>query len=295
MNSWDRGTGETSLVKLSLDVEALRSDPSLGKWRYGDLGPWQYAGTILEQTGGATDAYGFGVAALDRSSGKIWYTGQKTANYWALDTVGERAGMHTFFSDAPREKDLSSSAGAIAHGVTTGDGRGTTSLFVMMEQGSLRIWILDIALAGSGRAWSVVQPDNASALEWSHNLKKIFPDYDGYPAAYGMVYYPPGRCFIAYNCDQLPDRAAVRILRMPLRSDGSYDQGGRWAWEEHRLGTIGPDENNPTARGIGGGGGSYTRFNCFPNFAGTGESLLVHLSRHDRPTWVCRLPEGALA
>ncbi len=57
MNAWNRGTGETSLVKLALDVAALRRDPSLGKWRYGDLGPWQYVGTIPEQTGGGQDAF----------------------------------------------------------------------------------------------------------------------------------------------------------------------------------------------------------------------------------------------
>jgi hypothetical protein len=60
-----------------------------------------------------------------------------------------------------------------------------------------------------------------------------------------------------------------------------------------RLGSAGPDENNPDTPGIGGGGGSYTRFNCLPNFGGTPDSLLVHLSQYDRPTWVCRLPQGA--
>jgi hypothetical protein len=292
MNSWDRGTGETSLVKLALDIDALRRNPALAKWRFGDLGPWQYLGTIPEQTGGATDSFGFGVAALDRSSAKIWYTGQKSSTYWSIDTTGGNPGQHSFYSDAPRDKDLSSSAGAIAHGVSMPDGR-TTSLFAMMEQGGFRVWILDVSLAGSGRAWSVVEPDNSTAMQWSYNLHKVVPGYKGYPAAYGMVYHAPGKCFLAYNCDQLPDRAAVRVLGMPFRSDGTYDPRGRWRWSEVRLGGVGPDENNPGARGIGGGGGSYTRFNCIPDFAGTGESLLVHLSSYDRPTWVCRLPANA--
>ena len=107
-------------------------------------------------------------------------------------------------------------------------------------------------------------------MQWSHNLQKVVPGYVGYPAAYGMVYHAPGKCFLAYNCDQLPDRAAVRVLSMPFRSDGTYDPRGRWRWSEVRLGAVGPDENNPTARGIGGGGGSYTRFNCHPGFRGHG-------------------------
>jgi hypothetical protein len=80
---------------------------------------------------------------------------------------------------------------------------------------------------------------------------------------------------------------------MPVRPDGAVDPAGRWRWEEQRLGDAGPDENNPGARGIGGGVGSYTRFNCLPDFAGSTESLLVHLSRFDGPTWVCRLPADA--
>jgi hypothetical protein len=293
LNSWDRGTGDTSLVKLALDVDALRHNPALGKWRYGDLGPWQYLGTIREQAGGAMDSFGFGVAALDRSTGKIWYTGQKTSNYWSMTTTGKDAGQHEFFSDAPRAKDFSSTAGAIAERVSTSDGR-TTSLFVIMEQGSYRVWILDTTLAGSGRAWSVVDPKNSAAMQWSFNLQKVTPGYEGYPAAYGMVYHAPSGHFLVYNCDQLPDRAAVRILSMPLNSDGTYDARGSWQWGEVRLGTDGPGVNNPTALGIGGGGGSYTRFNCFPDFAGTSDSLLIHLSTPDTPTWVCRLPAKSL-
>jgi hypothetical protein len=294
MNSWDPGTGETSLVKLALDVEGLRRDPSLGSWRYGDPGPWQYLGTIAEQKSGRTDAFGFGVGALDRSNGRLWYVGQRSVTYWSLETRGASAGRHSFYNDAPRDKDLSSSAGAIAHDVRKSDGK-TTSLFVMMEQGSLRIWIFDTSLAGTGRAWTAVVPDKATEMQWSHNLQKHVPGYSGHPAAYGMVYEAAGKCFLAYNCDQMPDRAAVRVLRMPLRSDGTYDPEGRWQWSEVRLGSVGPDENNPTAQGIGGGGGSYTRFNCMPDFAGTGESLLLHLSRHDRATWVCRLPSNAFS
>lgn len=292
MNSWDRGTGDTSLVKLALDVDALRRDPALGQWRYGEIGPWQYLGAIREQNAGATDAFGFGVAALDSSTGKIWYAGQRTVTYWSLDTAGSLAGQHSFYSDAPVGKDLSSSAGAIAHGVPMPDGR-STSLFVMMEQGSYRLWVLDTSLAGSGRAWSVVEPENADDMTWASGLHKLVPGYRGYPAAYGMVYEDSSKSFLAYNCDQLPDRASVRVLRIPRHQDGAYDARGRWRWEEVRLGDVGPDENNPGAGGIGGGGGSYTRFNCLANFAGSGESLLVHLSRHDRPTWVCRLPTKA--
>lgn len=293
MNSWDRGSGETSLVKLALDVDALRRDPALGQWRYGDLGPWQYLGTIREQTGGGMDSYGFGVASLDRSTGRLWYVGQKSATYWSMDTQGATAGQHRFYRDAPPQKDLSSSAGAIAHDVRLTD-RATTSLFVLMEQGSHRLWILDTAAAGTGRdAWSVVEPAGAAALQWSHNLQRVVPGYVGHTAAYGMVYHAPGRCFLAYNCDQLPDRAVVRVLHMPLHGDGTYDPRGTWRWSEVRLGSEGPDENNPTARGIGGGGGSYTRFNCIPDFAGTGEALLLHLSSHERPTWVGRLPANA--
>jgi hypothetical protein len=292
MNAWDRGTGETSLVKLALDMSALRADSSLGAWRYGDPGPWQYVGVIGEQTGGATDAFGFGVGDLDPSTGKLWYAGQRTSTYWSVETIGAGAGQHSFYSDAPRDKDLSSSAGAIAHGIRTAAGN-TTSLFVMMEQGTHRLWILDTSLAGTGRGWSVVEPVNASTLQWAHNLQKVVPGYVGHAAAFGMVYLENARCFLAYNCDQLPDRAAVRVLRIPLRADGSYDPHGQWRWSEERLGDAGPDDNNPRAPGIGGGGGSYTRFNCLPNFAGTNESLLIHLSRHDRPTWVCRLPASA--
>jgi hypothetical protein len=292
MNSWDRGTGDTSLVKLSLDVAGLRRDASLGKWRYGDPGPWQYLGTIREQTSGGMDSYGFGVAALDSSTGRIWYVGQKSTTYWSMETLGEHAGSHAFYRDGPREKDLSSSAGAIATGIAVDSGR-VTSLFVMLEQGSHRVWILDTGRAGSGDGWSVVEPENASRMEWAHNLRRIVPDYVGHAAAYGMVYFAPGKCFLAYNCDQLPDRAAVRVMRIPFRRDGTFDPNGKWAWSEARLGSHGPDENNPTARGIGGGGGSYTRFNCVPDFAGTGNALLVHLSHFDRPTWVCRLPADA--
>jgi hypothetical protein len=291
MNSWDRGTGDTSLVKLALDVASLRRDPALGRWRYGDPGPWQYLGTIPEQTSGRTDAYGFGVAALDRSTGKLWYAGQKTSTYWSMDTLGPNAGAHQFFADAPREKDFSSSAGSIAHDVRMSSG-SPTSLFVIMEQGTYRVWVLDTRLAGTGKAWIAVEPVNSSAMQWSFNLQKVEPGYVGYPAAYGMVYHAPGRCFLAYNCDQLPDRAVVRVLKIPYRSDGTYDPRGEWRWSEARLGSVGPDENNPTP-GIGGGGGSYTRFNCLPNFGGTPDSLLVHLSQYDRPTWVCRLPHGA--
>jgi hypothetical protein len=292
MNSWDRGTGDTSLVKLSLDVAGLRANPKLAKWRHADLGPWQYLGAIREQVSGGMDSYGFGVAALDRTTGKLWYVGQKSTSYWSMETRGSAAGSHTFYDDAPRSKDLSSSAGAIATGIRTDEGRATC-LFVMLEQGSHRVWILDTGRAGRGDAWSVVEPVNASSLEWAHSLRKVAPDYAGHTAAYGMVYFEPGKCFLAYNCDQIPDRAAVRVLRIPLRSDGTWNPHGDWVWSESRLGGPGPDLNNPTARGIGGGGGSYTRFNSVPDFAGTGDALLLHLSHFDRPTWVCRLPADA--
>jgi len=291
MNAWDRGSGATSLVKLALDVAALRSDPSLAAWRYGDIGPWQYVGVIREQTGGGQDAFGFGVGALDRSTGKIWYVGQRTASYWSMDTLGATTGQHRFYDDAPREKDLSSSAGAIAHGITKRDGR-ETSLFVMMEQGSHRLWILDTAQAGTGTGWSSVEPANARSLVWSHSLRQVAPGYEGHPPAYGMVYHAPARCFLAYNCDQLPDRASVRVLRVPFNSDGSYDPDGHWEWDQATFGDTGPDLNNPRAAG---GGGSYTRFNSIPDYAGTGDTLLIHLSSHNRPTWVCRLPASALA
>ena len=130
-------------------------------------------------------------------------------------------------------------------------------------------------------------------MQWAVNLQKIVSGYSGYPAAYGMVYHAPGRCFLAYNCDQLPDRAVVRVLKIPFRADGTYDPRGEWRWSEARLGAEGPDDNNPKTPGIGGGGGSYTRFNCLTDFAGTRDSLLLHLSRYDRPTWICRLPPDA--
>lgn len=292
MNAWDRGTGETSLVKLALNLQKLREQPSLARWRYGDPAPWEYIGTIREQEAGGQDSYGFGVAALDRSTGRLWYAGQKSSTYWSLATLGPDAGKHDFYADAPREKDLSSSGGAIAESVSL-DGRTRTSLFVMLEQGTHRIWILDTGQAGRGSAWSVTEPENSSKLEWAKNLRAFVPGYKGHTAAYGMVYYPPGKCFLAYNCDQLPDRAAVRVLHMPIRNDGTVDIRGSWRWDEVRMGDRGPDENNPTARGIGGGGGSYTRFNILTNFGGSGESLLIHLSAHDRPTWVSRLPAGS--
>jgi len=292
MNAWDRGTGETSLVKLALDLQSLRHQPELSRWRYGDLGPWQYIGPIREQKGGGQDSFGFGVGALDRSTGKLWYAGQKSQTYWSMETLGSAAGQHAFFSDAPREKDLSSSAGAIANDISV-NGKKRTSLFVMMEQGSFRIWILDTSRAGSGAAWSVTEPRNAGSFGWSRSLQKVVPGYPGHTAGYGMVYHAPGKCFLAYNCDQIPDRTTIRVLRMPIRGDGTVDIHGVWLWDEVALGDDGPDQNNPTARGIGGGGGSYTRFNCIDNFGESGDSLLLHLSAYDRPTWVCRLPANS--
>ena len=294
MNSWDRGTGETSLVKLALDIDALRREPELGAWRYGDLGPWSYLGTISEQREGATDSFGFGVASLDPTSGRIWYVGQRSTAYWSLETLGPSAGSHTYYRDAPVNKDLSSSAGAIAHDIRVSRG-GVTSLFVIMEQGSYRVWILDTALAGRGNGWSVVEPDNARLLQWSRSLQTMAPGYVGYPSAYGMVYDASSMGFLAYNCDQMPDRGAVRVLRIPIRSDGTYEPGGRWRWENVHLDGEGPDENNPGAGGTGGGGGSYTRFSRIDDFAGSGDALLMHLSRYDKPTWVCRIPKGAFA
>jgi hypothetical protein len=162
-----------------------------------------------------------------------------------------------------------------------------------MEQGTYRLWVLDTRSAGTGKSWAAVEPVNASSMQWAVNLQKIVSGYSGYPAAYGMVYHAPGRCFLAYNCDQLPDRAVVRVLKIPFRADGTYDPRGEWRWSEARLGAAGPDDNNPKTPGIGGGGGSYTRFNCLTDFAGTRDSLLIHLSRYDRPTWICRLPPDA--
>ena len=289
MNAWNHGTGLTSLVKLALDVDALRQNPALKNWSYADLGPWRYLGTISEQTSGDTDAFGFGVAALDRSTGKIWYVGQRAPSYWSMDTLGPAAGQHAYFNDAPREKDLRASGGAIAHALPVAGG-GAISLFVMMEVGTYRLWVFDISKAGTGKGWSVVSPENAGSFEWAAGLKAVEPGYSGYPAAYGMVYHEPSRCFFAYNCDQMPNRAALRKLSIPLRKDGTYDPQGTWAWSEIGLGGQAPAVNNPTSGSIGGGGGSYTRFNIFPDFAGTGEALLVHLSQFDEATSVCKLP-----
>ncbi len=293
MNAWNQGSGLTSLVKVALDVNALRTNPSLKEWRYANPAPWSYIGTISEQTGGDTGAFGFGVAALDPASGKIWYAGQRTSSYWSMDTRGNSAGQHAFYDDSPREKDIRSSAGAIAHGLAQAGG-GTTSLFVMMEIGTLRLWVLDISKAGTGQGWSVVAPKNASNFEWAAALKLVEPNHAGHSAAYGMVYHAPSKAFLAYNCDQLPNRAVVRKLSIPLRSDGTYDPAGSWAWTEMALGGQAPAVNNPTSANIGGGGGSYTRFNIFPDFAGNGEALLVHLSHYDQPTSVCKLPSGGL-
>jgi len=289
MNGWNHGTGLTSLVKLALDMDALRQDPGLRKWRYADPGPWRYLGTISEQTGGDTSAFGFGVAALDQSTGKIWYVGQRTSSYWSMDTRGPAAGQHAYFNDSPREKDVRSSGGAIAHALPVAGG-GATSLFVIMEIGTYRLWVFDISKAGTGKAWSVVTPANAGSFEWGAALKVIEPGFSGYPAAYGMVYHESSRCFFAYNCDQMPNRAALRKLSIPLRKDGTYDPEGSWAWSEVVLSGQAPAVNNPTSGNIGGGGGSYTRFNIFPDFAGTGEALLVHLSQFDEATSVCKLP-----
>jgi len=291
LNAWNQGSGRTSLVKLALDLDLLRKSPVLKSWRYGSPGPWRYIGAITEQTGGDTDTFGFGVAALDSSTGRIWYTGQRTSSYWSMETLGTAAGKHTYYDDAPRDKPLSSSAGAIAYGLPQADG-STTSLFVLMEVGTFRLWVLDTSKAGSGTAWSVVTPVNASRFEWAAGLKAVEPSHSGHPAAYGMVYHASSRCFLAYNCDQLPSRSVVRKLSVPLRADGTYDSKGNWVWSEIVLGGEPPAVNNPSARNIGGGGGSYTRFNIFPDFAGTGEALLVHLSHFNQPTSVCKLPPG---
>jgi hypothetical protein len=243
---------------------------------------------------GDSSAFGFGVAALDRATGKIWYAGQKSANYWSLDTLGASAGKHTFYDDAPREKDFSSSAGAIASNIPLAGG-GTTSLFVVMEQGTYRIWILEIPKAGTGQAWYPASPSNGASLEWAAGIKARTPDFVGHPAAYGMVYHAPSKSFLAYNCDQLRDRSVLRKLSIPLRSDGTYDRNAAWSWTEVRVGGAAPGVNSPTAAGIGGGGGSYTRFNLMPDFGGTGEDLLVHLSHYDQGLYVCKLPAGRLA
>jgi len=292
MNAWNQGSGLTSLVKLALDVDAVRRDPSLKAWRYGSPRPWQYLGVISEQTGGDTGEFGFGVGALDPSTGRVWYVGQKTSNYWSLETLGGSAGNHQFFSDAPRGKDLRSSAGNIAHGVRVASG-GVTSLFVLMEIGTHRLWILDISKAGSGSAWSVVEPVNGSRYEWAYGLKKVSSGYAGHPAGYGMVFHEPSQSFLAYNCDQLPNRSVLRRLAIPLHSDGTYDPKGDWVWSEIACSGQAPATNNPRAGNIGGGGGSYTRFNILPDFCGSGQALLVHLSHFDQPTFVCKLESMA--
>jgi len=290
MNGWNQGTGLTSLVKLVLDVDAVRKNPAMKAWRFGSPEPWRYIGTISEETRDKS-AFGMGVASLDPSTGKIWYAGQRTSSYWSMDTLGPAPGRHSYYDDAPHAKDLRSSAGAIAYGLPTAGG-GTTSLFVIMEVASLRLWVLDISKAGTGRAWSAVTPVNAEDFEWAANLKLVQPDFSGHAAAFGMVYHSAGRCFLAYNCDQLPNRSVLRKLAIPLRKDGTYDASGDWTWSEIVLDGQPPALNNPKAGNIGGGGGSYTRFNMFSDFSGTGEALLVHLSQFDAPTSVCKLPAG---
>jgi hypothetical protein len=293
MNSWNQGSGLTSLVKLSLDVDAVRRDPALKNWRYGSVAPWRYLGVISEQNGGDTSEFGFGVGALDPSTGKIWYVGQRTSSYWSMETRGQAAGQHRFYRDAPRDKDLRSSAGSICHGIPVADGV-TTSLFVMMEVGTYRLWVLDISKAGTGEAWSVVNPVGASKYEWAAGLSGVVPRHSGYTAAYGMVFHQLSASFLAYNCDQLPNRATLRKLTIPTGSGGVYDPKGDWVWSEINVGGDAPGTNNPRAGNIGGGGGSYTRFNIFPDFCGTGEALLVHLSHFDQATHVCKLPAASL-
>lgn len=292
MNAWNQGSGLTSLVKLALDVDGLRQNPALKAWRYGDLGPWRYLGVISEQTGGDTADFGFGVAALDASTGKIWYAGQKTSTYWSMDTRGASAGQHRFYSDAPRTKKLSSSAGSICHGIRLASGE-TTSLFVMLEVGTYRVWVLDTSKAGSGDAWTVIEPANAEKFEWAAELKKVEPSFTGYTAAYGMVYETNSSSLLAYNCDQLPNRSTLRRLSIPSHADGTYNPQGNWTWSEILMAGDPPSPNNPGAGNIGGGGGSYTRFNIIPDFGGTGESLLIHLSHFDQATSVCKFVAGA--
>jgi len=306
MNAPNSGSGPTHLHKLSLDFQGIKNNPSLSTWAFGTLGPWQYHGPI---TGWPTNSIAtgpgdFGTAALDRTTGLIWYRGQNTDRYWAMETTGASAGSHHYFTGAPSPHQLSSNGSAICH--LTDTGGNPVTLWVMMEADSstpsFYIKIADVTAApGSTPTWTRQVPLNTDSYEWAYGIKnfRVPPDptFAGYAMGYGMVWHAPSQCFLVYNCDQMPHlvdnvtaSASIRKLSPPL-VNGQYNAAGQWSWSEVTLSSINgaPEVLLPSKGTAGGGASSHSRFNIFPDFDGLGNALIIHQSRYDAPTWVAKI------
>lgn len=300
-------SGRSHGHKCSLNFAGIKANPGLKTFVAGQLAPWAYHGPITEwpSTSLFTGNGDFGTAALDRTTGRIWYRGQSWVGYWAMETVGASAGQHTYYTNGDSARALISNGATICYLPKVGGGLHT--LWVMMEgstTGSYYVKVCDVTGAGLGSptvpTWTRHIPTNATQYEWAWGLKSsgTNPTIAGYSMGWGMVWHEPSQAILAYNCDQIQkypltptdaqNRNVIRKLSPPM-SNGYYAPTGAWTWSEVTLAGDAPETLMPSKGLAGGGASSHSRFNLIPNFDGAGNALLIHQSRYNTPTRVAKL------
>ena len=273
---------------LALNMNQIRSNPGYYRaWRFDDPAPWEWIGINGPSF---AQAHWFGVAAVDRLAGKVYYTGQSSDTIFQLDTTTETLTRITMSELAGKSR--SSGCSQIAQ-------IGSSRYWVILGTASKEIYVINITNPGSLAYVGTFAWDAPVNYQWSLARQTNVPS-GTLSAAWGLAWHTKSQKFLLYNCDSLNEdpnggRQQIRVLTPPLVA-GELDTSPGATWAASRFlpapGGLGssqfPDLNNLSSN-IGGGGGSYTRFGIIENFAESGDDLLVQFSRWDSPMWVVKL------
>lgn len=269
----NNGSGRGSRVPHSLDIDYLRTYMATHggqryTYEYGNKVPYTYYPVIPSNA----TVSSFGASAIDTGTGRIWFQGANTTEFFRMETRGATPGAYTLYSCpfSPQQR-FTIPPNAICPDV----GRRMW-VVVCTLNGSLVpvdeivVYDLDAIEAGTITVTKVSVP-NLGILPWAR-LRSA----DECRKGYGMVWHAPSRAFILFNSDESPrdtsaNTSTLFLLYPPLDVNGNWVRGNAWSVATRTVPGIPAVTSAAGVTGITGS--SFSRFNIV--HWDNGESLLI--------------------
>jgi hypothetical protein len=274
-NSVASKQGNSNLHVVAFNRELVRGREPLA-WSRNNIEPWEFYGPVGFDVPPVTvnSTLAFGSSAYDERTGLIWYLPKNSRYYWSVVTSGPNIGKTQVFDAGTAWKTGGEMWSAMCPtlGIMIVGVRSTHSIYVFVPD-----------LAGSTGA-RLGPFQTSTQFGWGNNVA------DGFAQHWGAVFLRSTSSLLLYNSDrryQLGQR--VRRLQIPVTSAGKFDPDPNrvWQWTEHGMGGVEPIPGDSVF-------GTFSRFNLVEDMDGLGNQALVLCTGIRNPTYVCKIPAGAI-